>query len=533
MMMKLMLLFFVVFLQAQQVILTKEQREWLNNLKTPIKIGITQIPNQVLKTKNGYEGFSIDLFNLFKKKLNIKFEYIYFDTWQKLLKAAKDKKIDVIFLAQKTPSRLKYFYFTDTVLPQQNKIIVNINNNEFMSLEQLNGKKVAVTYGSAIEEYLSYFYPNIILLHTKSEIDSLRLLNESKVSAVISEAVRSSYYIKKYDFDNLLISNTIPYSYYLRIATINQKPILNIILTKAVESSQEEIKALQLKWGYIQDKIVLFDKKSIFFIFILFILLLGFIIYKHIITQQLQYQIKQKEEILKRLKILKDSRLNQMSDMISMIAHQWKQPLNNISLMNQLIVMRYKDNELNNEIIDYFDLHTNQQIELLLQTINDFRDFFKIEEQQQKFNVKEVIENSIKLVKPIFEIHNIKIDFYYEDDNYYSFGYPNALKQIILNLLNNSKDILMNVEKDKKVKITLSKKDEIILSIEDNGGGIDIEIIDRVFEPYFTTKKNKNGTGLGLYMAKILIEEKMNGSIEVKNGINGANFEIKLPLFQE
>ena len=531
---KILLLFLVIFGEAKELsFLNSKEIKWLNSLKEPITIGITQIPNQVLLTQKGYEGFCIDLFDILEKKLHIKFKYIYFDTWTKLLSAAKKKKVDIIFLAQKTPSRLKYFYFTDTVLIQQNKIIVNINNDKYKNIEQLKFKKVAVTKGSAIEEYLSYNYPNLALILTANELESLKLLNEQKVDATILESVRASYYIKKYNLNNLIISNNVGYNYYLSIASRNDKPTLNIVLSKAIVNFEKEIKALKLKWGYVKDKVTFFDKKTLFFIAILFFLIISFLIYFYLINKKLKKEIKEKNEALKRLKILRDSKLNQMSEIISMIAHQWRQPLNNLSLINQIIVMKFEENKLDKEIMDYFKFHSQQQINFLTQTIDDFKNFFKIDEKQQKIDVVEVIISSIDLLKPNLKQNNIKINCDFSNEKIYSFGYKNGLKQVILNILNNAKDILIPLDTNKEINIYINKEETTIkIIIEDNGGGISIDIIDKIFNPYFSTKKEKNGTGLGLYMAKIIIEEKMNGKIEVKNTKNGANFEIRLPLFK-
>ena len=250
--------------------LNKTEQQWLQNLRLPLKVGITQIPNQILKTKNGYRGYSIDLFNKLSSLLNTQFSFVYYNSWPDLLQAAKDKKVDVVFLAQKTAERLHYFNFTDTVLVQKNKILSSVKRDSHTDLEELFGEKVAVVKDSAIEEFIKLNYPQIILIDSKSEIDTLEKLLGGKVSYTIVEPVRASYYMKQNNIDNLYITGDFPYDYKLRIAIRNDKPMLSIILNKALDQiTPSEKKALALKWGY--EKEVFFDKKLLTNIAILFL----------------------------------------------------------------------------------------------------------------------------------------------------------------------------------------------------------------------------------------------------------------------
>jgi signal transduction histidine kinase len=407
----------------------------------------------------------------------------------------------------------------------------NIHNNKFNSVNELFGKKVAITKGSAIEEYVKINYPQINIIETKNELEALKLLNDEKVDAAIAENVRASYYVNKYNLNNITPGPDLGYDYYLSIASRNDMPMLNVILSKAVNHLPEKkLKALKLKWGYLQEKILLINKKTLTYIILAFIIIVPFLIYLYTINKKLKKEIKEKEEALDRIKKLRDSKLNHMSEILNMISHQWKQPLNNISLLLQLLSKKYKKNQLDAKTFEYFEQNTKKQIDFMLQTISDFKELFKTEETQTEFNLANEINNLVKDLKPLFEKENIKINITATNNNLLFYGYPNMLKQIILNILNNAKDALLeNSIKNPEIKINLKKhNNKIIISIEDNAGGIPIDIIDKIFEPYFSTKKNKNGTGLGLYMAKIIVEEQMNGNIDVKNTKNGAIFEITL-----
>ena len=227
--------------------------------------------------------------------------------------------------------------------------------------------------------------------------------------------------------------------------------------------------------------------------------------------------------------LLQQSRLAQMGEMIAMIAHQWRQPLNNLSLVNQLLTSKYHKGKLDDKTIEYFTKNSKKQIKQMSSTIDDFRNFFKSEKIKKEFSINEVINETLNITQDIYKNHQIDILFH-SDSEYYNYGYPNQLGQALLNLINNAKDALNELEIEKKyIKITLSKEDEkVVISIEDNGGGIAEEIQEQIFDPYFSTKKNKNGTGLGLYMTKMIIQEQLNSEIHFSNSQEGAVFKIFL-----
>jgi len=229
------------------------------------------------------------------------------------------------------------------------------------------------------------------------------------------------------------------------------------------------------------------------------------------------------------LLMIQQSRLAQMGEMIAMIAHQWRQPLNNLSLVNQLLVSKYEKAKLDDKTIKYFSENSKKQIREMSRTIDDFRNFFKAEKFEQDFSINEVVRNILNMVETIYTNNNIKINFHSKKD-YHSVGYPNELGQAILNIINNAKDALIEQDIDEKyIDIFFEETDEyIVINIIDNAGGIPDDIIDKIFDPYFSTKTEKNGTGLGLYITRIILQEHMNAKITVQNNDNGATFKIYL-----
>ena len=163
-------------------------------------------------------------------------------------------------------------------------------------------------------------------------------------------------------------------------------------------------------------------------------------------------------------------------------------------------------------------------------TIDDFRDFFKSDRKKSDFYIENTIKEAIFIIKETLKSHNIKINFN-KKDSIIMTGYSNEILQVILNILNNAKDALISSENNpKKIEISLSLSTNIVnITICDNAGGIKRDILEKIFDPYFTTKHSKQGTGIGLYMSKKIIEQN-GGSIEVFNKNNGACFVINLPI---
>jgi signal transduction histidine kinase len=218
-----------------------------------------------------------------------------------------------------------------------------------------------------------------------------------------------------------------------------------------------------------------------------------------------------------------------MGEMISMIAHQWRQPLNNLALVNQLLITKYQRGKLDEEMIEHFKVTSKRQIDQMSVTIDDFRNFFRQEKTKIDFCINDVIDNVLEMTKSIYANNNIGMNFE-ANQRYISNGYPNELGQAIINIINNAKDALVEKAIENKfINIELKTKEEyVIISIEDSAGGIPEDIIDNIFDPYFTTKSEKNGTGLGLYMTKMIIQEQLEGTIVVRNSSNGARFDIQL-----
>jgi len=229
--------------------------------------------------------------------------------------------------------------------------------------------------------------------------------------------------------------------------------------------------------------------------------------------------IKSIEENRKKDAILNEqSKLVSMGEMIGNIAHQWRQPLSVISTGVTGMQVEKEYGLLSDEKFEKTCTMINNNAQYLSKTIDDFRNFVKGERIKKRFNLKNDIDSFLHLVEGSIKKANINIILNLDEEIVLD-GYENELTQCFINIFNNSKDVLVNQENTNRfIFITTElKNDKVIIKFKDNGGGIVPEAINRVFEPYFTTKHQSQGTGLGLHMTYNLIVDGMGGSIDIKN----------------
>ena len=241
--------------------------------------------------------------------------------------------------------------------------------------------------------------------------------------------------------------------------------------------------------------------------------------------------------------LIHQSRMAAMGEMIGAIAHQWRQPLNALSITLQDLQDAYEFGELDRTYLDDMVAGGMKQVDHMSRTIDDFRNFFKPNKERERFNPREVVEEALKLVMAQLDWHRIETEMGCDcagaDPVTCSAmfeGYPGELKQVLLNIIGNAKDAIIDREEREpnfpgRIRITVSSLGEVgrlcRIAVEDNGGGIPAAHLGKVFEPYFTTKEEGKGTGIGLYMAKVIIEEHMHGRISAENIDDGARFTVE------
>jgi len=232
--------------------------------------------------------------------------------------------------------------------------------------------------------------------------------------------------------------------------------------------------------------------------------------------------------------MIQQSRLAAMGEMLSNIAHQWRQPLNELGITIQMIRYDYDDGLLDRQKIDTFIESCMTTIQYMSNTINDFRDFFKHDRLPRLFDLEASVQNAVGLVRASLQHAGISLAVEL-DRRCMVMGHSNELSQVILNIINNARDALVERHiADPVIRIASRiEGSHARVTITDNAGGVDPDIIDKIFDPYFTTRHKAQGTGLGLYMARMILESKLGGRITVINTGTGAQFQIVIPCGQE
>ena len=448
-----------------------------------------------------------------KQNINM-FQLRYLDeTGQEIIRV--DKKNDSVKLVKGNELQNKFHrdYFT-------NSINLSTNKTWFSNLDlNIENKKIEVPFVPTLRIVKTLIDSN----GNKKGILIANINYEKILNNIISLNERKNIYLIDGDGYTLVSSNQLNnWNRYTKKNKLNFQQLYYKSFSKKIDfyNTQDLILLIEDKKEIIQDSIFSYVTKvfalSLFLLFLLFI-----IVYKY------NSNLAEKEILKQENIIIHQSKLAQIGDILSMIAHQWRQPLNALS-MNKSVLLYIIKNEPDNQ--EYLEKTAKNIDEILLQlsgTIDNFKDFYANENEKVDFYVSYVIKNTLKLIETIIKDKQININLKV-DENIKLNSYRNQLQQVFLAILNNSIEAIKN-NKEKKIDIKVFKnKNNIQIEICDNGIGIPKEIQDKVFEPYFTTTSEKNASGLGLYMSKTIVEKSLNGQIDLSSNENGTTIKIIL-----
>ena len=225
--------------------------------------------------------------------------------------------------------------------------------------------------------------------------------------------------------------------------------------------------------------------------------------------------------------LIHNSKMASLGEMIGIISHQLKQPLNVISLHSECLKFSYEDGELNDEVMKDFNDNTKSQVNYMTETINGFLDFYNPNKTAEVFNINDSIQKALKILESKISLNNVKLDLQI-DETLKTTGIKMELVQVLNNIICNSRDVF--IERDIKNRIIFLKLFEedskTVLTLEDSAGGVKDDILEKLLDPYFTTKTT--GTGIGLYMVKLIIKNNFKGDLKIMNSENGLKFMIAL-----
>jgi len=489
---------------------------------------------------NKYVGIGADFKKLFQNELGIPIKVFNTNTWSESILAAKHKKCDLLSLASKTTDRANYLNFTSSYIQVPLVIATDMDRPSIIDISFIEYEKVAVIKDHAATEIIKQKYPNLEVIEVDSIEEGFDKVHNGEVFGLVDTLATIEYYFQNSFNEELKISAYFDEKLSLGLGVRSDDRVLYSIMQKVVENIPEiEKQAIMKKWLKIK-----YEKEFDYTLFwqllvgLLTVALLAFLRYYDIRQSNKALKKRVEEEVKKSTDkdkmIFHQNKLAAMGEMLENIAHQWRQPLSQINSSVLLIDDILHEKNFRNIDVEERLLEIESLTKYLSNTINDFKDFFAHNKIKNEFLLREMVEKSIYIVKGSLKQNNIEVTVDIEKDFRY-YGYESELQQVVVVILNNAKDALVGRSINfPRINIYIEVRDwYYIIKICDNAGGITKNIRDKIFEPYFTTKHKSKGTGLGLYMSKKIIEESMDGELNVNNNKMGVCFEIKLKVSSE
>ncbi len=526
---------------SRKIFLTDSEKKFIKNHIIRVNTTTSWIPFNFMDKMGNIVGIGIDYWKLIAGKVHLKYHFYKAKDFPEVLNNIKNKKFDVNMATSKTLDKESYALFTKRYEKFPIAIATKKINYFITTGVDLEDKKVAVGKSYSTYYLLKTMYPKINFILTKDTKEALQYVHNGKAFAAVDIEPSLRYQIVKNGFKDIFVTGITGVDFNIQIMVRKDYKLLVSILNKSINAiSNSERIEIYKKWMGIKKEEI--NYKLIVEISIFFILIVATLLYFYLKQKKLKNRLVQlnqtlekkieiavKEDRKHQMIMLQQSRLAQMGEAISLIAHQWKQPLNTLSILNSTLVSKYKDNTLTQEEVDKFEKRSMNIIKSMSATIDNFRNFFKPEKEKVEFSINGVIANIIDIIQPILDKSKIKLIVILDEDRSIV-GYPNEFSQALMNIINNSKEALIqNSIKDKKIIIKKSICGDLInIIIQDNAGGINEAILERVVEPYFTTKSDIGGDGIGLYMTKLIIEKHMGGSLELSNVSDGLQVKISL-----
>jgi len=522
-------------------------REESNYLKKKKVIAMCVDPNWIpfeKIDKSTYTGISAEFIKLLQKKIGIPFRLIPTVNWEESLNYIKNKKCDILSLVSGYKNREKFINSTIPYITTPLAIALQKDKFFIPNFTKLEGKDVAIDTKYTPIKYLKRKYPNIHFIEVDNISDGLQLVVKDRVFGYIGSLATIGYQIQNGFYTELKVGGRFDEKLTLSIGVRSDETTLLNILNRAIATIDSRTKEqISDHWiGAKYDRS--YDIKYYWYILIPIILLALFLLIRQYILRKYNKRLKnevsfkveelrQKDELL-----LQKYRMAAMGEMLSMIAHQWRQPLGAISSAVMSIDIKLARGKFDlttesgrEEFLSYLEKkhsNINEYVNYLSGTTDDFRNFFNPNRDKESISLTKPIIDALHILQKFLETNDIEVlvDFDIEDEY---MMYQNEIMQVIISILRNSQEnfVFREIE-DPEIDIKVYREDSnLVISICDNGGGVPKDIIGNIFEPYFSTKHEKNGSGLGLYMSKVMVEDHHDGKLTVENTEKGVCFNIR------
>ncbi|WP_415397157.1 ATP-binding protein [Sulfurimonas sp. CS5] len=537
--------------ESSSNIITQKEHNYLKS-KKDITICVSQ---SILP----YSGLETGILKIVAQYISTPFKLVNTTSFKESLEKAKKGECDLLPIIESTSSRKEYVKFTSPYFKDPLVLLTDHRKNYILDINTVLEEEFSIVKGYPYIETLHKKYPNIKLNIISSKEEGFEGVQSGKYYGYIDTMMASMYYAQHYSKINLKISGQFEDSAKVSFGVRSDDKILFEIFEKIAKNLKpKDIQKVLNEWISINyENVTDFDyiKSILVFVFILGVVFL----YRQYLLNKKNNELEQLQEELIELNksleskiadavgdivkkdayLLHQSRLAQMGEMLSMIAHQWKQPLSSISSMQIAIRMTIElekydlsDEKQRKEFLEFIHQKLDKigaNTQNLSQIISDFSDFYKPNKKSEVMFLDNVIIKACNLVEDNMHVNNIRLSLELHSELLLRL-HENEFMQVILNIISNAKEQLINknIENARISLISYDKGRYSFLEISDNAGGIDKSIINSIFDPYFSTKLEKNGTGLGLYMTKKIIEEYHHGSVMVKNTRDGAVFIIKV-----
>jgi signal transduction histidine kinase len=497
-----------------------------------------------------YQGIAAETLRLLEKKLGISITIVQKKNWDEVLAAFKAGDVDMLGAVVPTPARGTFMLFTDPLFDVPGGIFVRkAYEQPNLTLQDLHGKRVSVVSNYTAHDILRSTQPAIVLDVVSTTLAGLQKLSFGMSDAFVENVATAAYYLQESAITNIRLVGTTNFNYRWAIGIRRDLPMLQQILNKGLKGiSQQERQQINNKWvpvvqpGWRVSPAAIAGMIAGLALFIT----AGVVIWNRSLSREITERKRVEAELEstnvtleERVKreveqnrekdrlIFQQARQAAMAEMLHSIAHQWRQPLNNIAIYIQNLELLHGDGSLTPQQL-HDDVQTMMDIIMYMSnTIDDFRSFFRHDKIAHRFKVSDQINQALRYVSSRLEQAGITSELRVLSDPELD-SYPSEYMQVLLNILNNAVDALVTVHPFKPlIRIlvdTNAGKSQV--SIQDNAGGIPAAILSHIFDPYFTTKPQGEGTGIGLYMAKVIVEKNLGGVLTVSNREDGAEFIV-------